>query len=246
MSASLLPLLVGLLLAGAVLLAAPARPVVRALDGPRPDDAAVPSTTPARSPGRRWWLPASAVAGGCLVVLPAPLGPAAAVVGAVLVRRALARAEAPAVRRAREDAARDLPHLVALLASALAAGAPTGRALDAVCDAWPGAAADRLAPTRTRLALGADPAATWAALAQDDVLGPLGRALARAAATGAPVSGAVGRLADDLDAASRAEVEDRARTVGVRAAVPLGLCLLPAFVLLGVVPLAVGLFSGLL
>ena len=48
------------------------------------------------------------------------------------------------------------------------------------------------------------------------------------------------RLAVDLRRGARARVEARARAVGVRAALPLGLCLLPAFVLLGVVPLVAG------
>ena len=39
--------------------------------------------------------------------------------------------------------------------------------------------------------------------------------------------------------------EERARSVGVKAAVPLGLCLLPSFVLLGIVPLAVSLMQSL-
>ena len=52
---------------------------------------------------------------------------------------------------------------------------------------------------------------------------------------------AVERLADDLGHQARADVEDRARAVGVKAAVPLGLCLLPAFVLIGIVPLVAGL-----
>ena len=56
---------------------------------------------------------------------------------------------------------------------------------------------------------------------------------------------AVERLADDLTGAARATVEDRARAVGVKAAVPLGLCLLPAFVLLGIVPLVAGCVGGL-
>ena len=51
------------------------------------------------------------------------------------------------------------------------------------------------------------------------------------------------RLAEELAQRGRAEVEDRARSVGVRAAVPLGLCLLPSFLLLGIVPLAVSLAS---
>jgi hypothetical protein len=53
------------------------------------------------------------------------------------------------------------------------------------------------------------------------------------------------RLADELACRSRAGVEERARGVGVKAAVPLGLCLLPSFVLIGVVPLVVSLLTSL-
>ncbi|HEY0888763.1 MAG TPA: type II secretion system F family protein, partial [Nocardioides sp.] len=95
-----------------------------------------------------------------------------------------------------------------------------------------------------RLRLGADPAVVWQVFASEPALAPLGRTLARAHRSGAPVAGSVERLADDLARAARAEVEDRARRVGVRAAVPLGLCLLPAFVLIGIVPLVGGLTAG--
>jgi len=40
-------------------------------------------------------------------------------------------------------------------------------------------------------------------------------------------------------------VEERARAVGVKAAVPLGVCLLPSFLLIGVVPLVAGLLRSL-
>ena len=56
---------------------------------------------------------------------------------------------------------------------------------------------------------------------------------------------AVGRLAEALAEAARGEVEDRARAVGVKAALPLGLCLLPAFVLLGIVPVVAGMLATL-
>jgi hypothetical protein len=49
-----------------------------------------------------------------------------------------------------------------------------------------------------------------------------------------------------LAEAELAAAEERARSVGVRAALPLGLCLLPAFVLLAVVPIAAGLLEPLL
>ena len=76
-------------------------------------------------------------------------------------------------------------------------------------------------------------------------LAPLGRTLARSARTGEPVTEALERLGHELAARSRAEVEDEARRVGVRAAVPLGLCLLPAFLLVGVVPVVAGLVGAL-
>jgi pilus assembly protein TadC len=69
--------------------------------------------------------------------------------------------------------------------------------------------------------------------------------MARAQRSGAPVATTVQRLADELAASARAEVEDRARAVGVKAAVPLGVCLLPSFLLLGIVPMVAGLVSGL-
>jgi hypothetical protein len=89
--------------------------------------------------------------------------------------------------------------------------------------------------------MGADPHEVWSALAAVPAVGPLGRAMARAHRSGSPVVAAVERLSDQLAQRGRAEVEDRARAVGVRAAVPLGVCLLPSFLLLGIVPLVAGL-----
>ena len=64
--------------------------------------------------------------------------------------------------------------------------------------------------------------------------------------SGSSVSEAMTRLADDLRRSARADVESRARAVGVKAAIPLGVCLLPAFVLVGVVPLVAGSLGVLL
>ena len=135
--------------------------------------------------------------------------------------------------------------MVGLLADALRSGQPPDDALGVVAGALPGPAAARLAEVVPRLRLGVDPTQVWADLAADPALGPLGRALARAHRTGAPVVPAVERLADELTRSARAEVEDRARAVGVKAAVPLGLCLLPAFVLIGIVPVVAGLLTSL-
>ena len=62
--------------------------------------------------------------------------------------------------------------------------------------------------------------------------------------SGASVVRAVERLAAELERESLARAEDAARRVGVAAAIPLGLCLLPAFMLLGVVPTVASLFGS--
>jgi Flp pilus assembly protein TadB len=172
-------------------------------------------------------------------------GLVAGTVAAVLVHHLVAVAEPAVARREREAVRRDLPVLVLLLSVALRAGTATAPAARQACAALPGPASAGLAAACDRLALGVDPEQVWAALADDPGLAPLGRALARSHRTGAPVAPAVERLADDLAATARAEVEDRARAVGVRAAVPLGVCLLPSFLLLGIVPLAASLLTGL-
>jgi pilus assembly protein TadC len=149
------------------------------------------------------------------------------------------------IRRRREAAARELPALVHLLATALESGADVADSLRLVCDALPGPAADLLSTVPARLALGVPPDVAWRPVLDSEQLAPLGRAMVRAHRSGAPVTDEVARLADELERRTRSRVEDRARAVGVKAALPLGLCLLPSFLLLGVVPLVAGLLRSL-
>lgn len=234
-------LLVALVAASAVaLLLAPPPPA--AIAPPAPSVAA-PSPEADGLLRRARWLWAVLAGGGAAAFVGGALAlPAGLVVGAV-VGVVAGRLEPAAVRRRREDVRHDLPHVVTLLAAALRSGVATADAVDLVCRALPGAAADRLVPVAARLRLGGDPSVIWAALGTDPELAPLGRTLARAQRTGAPIVAAVERLGDELGRRGRAEVEDRARAIGVRAAVPLGVCLLPSFLALGIVPLAVALAS---
>jgi pilus assembly protein TadC len=167
-------------------------------------------------------------------------------VTAVVVHRGLGRREPPAARKRRERVGRDLPQVVDLLGVALAAGAAPSTALAAVAAAVEGPVAQVLATIWHSLVLGRDPVRVWQEVAQRPGLAALGRAMARAVESGASVGDALHRLAEDLRSVSRAEAEGRARAVGVRAAVPLGVCLLPAFILLGIVPLVVGTVGSLL
>lgn len=210
----------------------------------RPGPGAPHGTRPAALRRHRW--PVAVLAGaGAAVAAGGPLTVPVGVVVAVLVLRAASRLEPPGSRRRREELRRHLPLLVELLAATLAAGLAPVRALAVVADALPDAVATELAPVAAQAALGVPEAAIWRGLAQHPVLGPLGRVLARSADSGAPVAVAVRTLAAELADAARADVEDRARSVGVRAALPLGLCLLPAFLLLGIVPLVAGAFASL-
>jgi Flp pilus assembly protein TadB len=206
---------------------------------------------PTAAPSAAGWLHRhrllwSGLAGlGAFLFLQGPVAPVAGVVAAVATWTAVGRAEPADVRRRRAEVRRDLPHVVELFAATLRGGAAPGVGVAVVAAALPGPAADRLASVAARLSLGLDPIQVWEDLAADPELGRLGRALARAQASGAPVVASVERLADDLARAGRADTEERARAVGVKAALPLGLCLLPAFVLVGIVPLVVALLAAL-
>jgi pilus assembly protein TadC len=85
----------------------------------------------------------------------------------------------------------------------------------------------------------------WRDLGAHPQLRPLGRSMARAHESGASVRAAVERLATELASQSRTRTDALARSVEVRAAAPLGVCFLPAFLLLGVVPMVVGVFSAM-
>jgi Flp pilus assembly protein TadB len=180
---------------------------------------------------------------GAWVFVGGMVGLVAAIVAAVFAWHVLGRTESPAARRRREELERDLPVAVHLLGACLEAGAAISSALDAVAAALPGAVAEELTLVRHRLSLGVDPVEVWRELGARPQLRPLGRAMARAHRSGSSVRDTVSGLAVELDAQSRATTDALARSVEVRAAAPLGVCFLPAFLLLGVVPMVAGVFS---
>jgi Flp pilus assembly protein TadB len=182
---------------------------------------------------------------GAWIFVGGGIGAVVGVGGGAVAWRVLGQAESPTVRRRREEVERDLPTAVHLLAACLASGAAPSGALETVAHALPGAVADELMLVRHRLTLGVDPVSVWRGLAAHPELRPLGRSMARAHESGASVRSAIERLAVDLRAQSRARTDALARTVEVRAAAPLGACFLPAFLLLGVVPLVVGVFASM-
>jgi len=173
------------------------------------------------------------------------MGVVAGVGTCAAVARWLARQE-PAARRAiRIRLGHDLPLAADLMATLLHAGATPERATEATGAVIGGPLGDRLTEVAAHLRLGANPATAWRGLADVPALAPLARAVARASMTGAALAATLARLAEDERAAGAWRAELAARRVGVRTAGPLGLCFLPAFILIGVVPVIVGIVQSL-
>ncbi|MER5780605.1 type II secretion system F family protein [Streptomyces mobaraensis] len=210
---------------------------------------AQPRSWPVGSAVTRRVLPAIGVGGAGLVLVDGAggwvLGVAAA--GAVwwwrgrAARAAAARAVLPV-----DEVARQLPIAADLLAACLAAGAGPGEAAEAVGGSLGGPVGERLARSAAEVRLGGDPAVAWGRLGELPGARGLALGLERAQATGVPAVDTMARLAGRLRAARGRTAAARARRAGVLATAPLGLCFLPAFLAVGVVPMVIGLASGLL
>lgn len=160
--------------------------------------------------------------------------------------RVLSRLEPRAVRQRRARIIAELPLTIDLLAACLRGGGAWHASVEAVAEAVGGPLGEALARVAARIRLGADPAQEWLNLADDPALAPLGRVAARAATGGAPVAATLARLARDQRRTARAAASARARTAGIRAVAPLGLCFLPAFIILGIVPAIAGMARNVL
>lgn len=206
------------------------------------------STRSRPTAGQRWrrWCAAGAAGAVVVVVLGGVTGALTGLGVVVAAGRLLGRREASQQKARRRALAADLPLAADLLAACLRAGQPPDRALGVVADALDGPLGSELGVVAANLRMGADPSAAWADLRAEPVLAPLARAMARSADSGAPVAAWLDDLADDARRAARMHAVQNARTVGVRAVLPLGLCFLPAFVLLGVVPVVAGAVGALL
>ncbi|MEU3352339.1 type II secretion system F family protein [Streptomyces sp. NPDC037389] len=145
-----------------------------------------------------------------------------------------------------EEVGRQLPLAADLLAACLAAGAGPREAAEAVGGSLGGPVGSRLAQAAAEVRLGGDPGTAWGRLGGLPGAAPLAGCLERAQATGVPAVEPMARLAARLRAAQGRSAAMRARRAGVQATAPLGLCFLPAFLTVGVVPVVVGLAEGLM
>ncbi len=192
-------------------------------------------------------LPAGAIGSLLLVLVGGPVWlviPAmAVVVGAVWV--GLGWIESDAHRTRRKSVAADLPQFCDLLACCLQAGQPLRRAIDVVASVCDGPVAQDLGRVVDLVRAGVPEAEAWRELGQRPEWRRLALDLARSVETGSEVADAVRHHAEltRQDAHQKREID--ARAAGVRSVLPLTVCFLPAFFLVGIVPVVAGLISDL-
>jgi pilus assembly protein TadC len=148
--------------------------------------------------------------------------------------------ESPHDRSLQVQRVLSLPVALDILAACFAIGASQRDALDAVARSVGGTLEHDLAVVSGAMHVGADVREAWSLIDAPD-LHALSAVLARADVTGAPVTPLLAVLADQHRQRARMVAMDAARALGVRVAGPLGLCFLPAFVAVAVIPLVISL-----
>jgi Flp pilus assembly protein TadB len=191
-----------------------------------------------RSPWLRRAVAAAAVVAGIVVLGPALGAVAGAALAAVVL---LISPESPAV----EIDGGAVALVADLVAGCLSAGTLLPDAVAAAAEAADGALGELCRAVATALRAGAPPEQVWAPWLADPRLAPVARTAVRTAHSGAATAEELRRTAARLRVQRKAVLQQRVRQASVWVVVPLGLCFLPAFVLVAVVPLVAGLLPSL-
>lgn len=202
-----------------------------------------------RSPPRRRMLGATVIAGSGLL-LGVAIGWWAVLVAAVLgvvsylMLGWLSTGEAT---RRRAELVADLPQACDLLAVCLESGSPLRVAVEVVADVLDGPLGRALAELSAKVRLGSDEAHAWAELgATEPALAQVGQEVVRTVGSGVSLSRTLRALGEEARREALAAAEVRAKRVGVHSVLPLMVCFLPSFVLLGIVPLIGGIVQTML
>ncbi len=184
-------------------------------------------------------------AAAAALVLPGPLGWVVGAALALVLDRWLAGqpnraqvAKASALRR-------QLPLALELTSAALASGATTGAAVLLAAGGCGPPISRPLQEIAASLGLGAPPDEAWAPALSQPSLQQLGRLALRSTTSGAAMAGACRDLARHEREALLVESQVAVKRAGVLTTLPLALCFLPSFVLVGIVPIVVGLLRSM-
>ncbi|GAA3193800.1 type II secretion system F family protein [Streptomyces virens] len=194
-------------------------------------------------------LPYAGVACAGWVLVGGPAGVAVGLATAAGLWRIRLRRQAAGSGAREPDttgAARQLPLAADLLSACIAAGAGPVLAAQAVGETLGGPVGDALARGAAEVRLGGEPAAAWNRLGALPGAAGLARLLERADVSGLPLAAPMARLAAEARAEWARASTARARKAAVLVSAPVGLCFLPAFIAVGVLPVVIGLAGGVL
>jgi Flp pilus assembly protein TadB len=135
--------------------------------------------------------------------------------------------------------------VIDLVAGCLAAGIGMADALDAAALAADQGLRMSCRGVAAALRAGVPAGEAWQVWSSDPWLAPVARTAVRTAASGAAAAAELRRASARLRSRRRSAAQHKVRAASVWLVVPLGLCFLPAFVLVAVVPLVVGLLPSL-
>ena len=194
---------------------------------------------------KRWWI--SGVAGAGVVAYGWNLSHWVLLVAPVVVVGAwigLGRLEPASARRKRVEIVSWLPQALDLLGVCVRAGQPLRNAVETVAQSMGPPISDLFGAVTNAISVGMSDSEAWGVLRGDPVVGSLARDMARSTDWGTTVTDILAQHSADLRRQGGAERLAAAKAVGVKSVLPLGLCYLPAFVLLGVVPVVAAGLSG--
>ena len=160
------------------------------------------------------------------------------VFGAAVVL-ALGWLEPRSARRRRQQLITEVPQALELLAACLAAGLPVRTACAAVVQSFDGPVADDLGQVLSLMDLGVADAEAWRTLHDHPQLGLVAADLSRSVESGTSTVEGLQHHAAAARDARRGALQVRARAVGVRSVLPMMMCFIPSFMLLGIVPAVV-------
>lgn len=158
----------------------------------------------------------------------------------------LGKLEPASVAAERRRMILELPQAYELLGVCLGAGLPLTGATAQVAGVMDGPVGQQLDRVLTAIKLGVTEGEAWRLLSDHPQLGRAAVDLARSADTGTMMIETLRHHAEQARRQRQAELEARAKTVGVSSVLPLMVCFLPAFFLIGIVPTVVSAMQAAL
>ncbi|AZA14549.1 type II secretion system F family protein [Corynebacterium choanae] len=139
-----------------------------------------------------------------------------------------------------------LPSELEIYCACIGAGMTSAAAAGAVAEVSDTHAANPWRLLHSLLELGVEPGGCWQQFATSQGLHTLAQLVETQTIIGARIETQLRAIAQELRATAADECIAQAERAGVMIAIPLGLCFLPAFIVLGLVPVVFSLAGGLL